>query len=429
MTMDFQGDGPIRRFGPEQLDDLRNTVALAVQRATVTDLHTHLYEPSFGKLLLYGIDGLLTYHYLIAEAIRATRIPYERFWAMTQRQQAEFVWRELFIERAPIGEACRGVVTVLHRLGLDTASRDLEDYRAYFASLNLHDHIDHVFQVAGLDGVVMTNDPFDELERPTWEAGYHGDPRFHAALRIDPLLNDWPRACDRLKGWGYDVEPRLGAGALSEVRRFLSEWLTRTSAVYMAVSLSPDFAFPEDSARSAIIRECILPVAREHDLPFAMMIGVKRAVNPALKLAGDGVALSDLSSVQHLCANYPDNRFMVTLLARENQHEVCVMARKFPNLFLFGCWWFLNNPSLVEEMTRMRLELLGLSVAPQHSDARVLEQVIYKWDHSRTVIAKVLQDKYADIVSAGWVLTEQEIQRDVNRLLRGNFRAFVGMEQ
>jgi hypothetical protein len=43
----------------------------------------------------------------------------------------------------------------------------------------------------------------------------------------------------------------------------------------------------------------------------------------------------------------------------------------------------LNNPSLVEEITRMRLEMLGMSFIPQHSDARVLEQVIYKWRSSR----------------------------------------------
>jgi hypothetical protein len=49
------------------------------------------------------------------------------------------------------------------------------------------------------------------------------------------------------------------------------------------------------------------------------------------------------------------------VLARENQHELAVLARKFRNLHIFGCWWFLNNPSLVDEVTRMRVELLGLS--------------------------------------------------------------------
>jgi hypothetical protein len=31
---------------------------------------------------------------------------------------------------------------------------------------------------------------------------------------------------------------------------------------------------------------------------------------------------------------------------------------------VFGCWWFLNNPSLIEEIERMRMELLGVSFIP-----------------------------------------------------------------
>jgi hypothetical protein len=33
----------------------------------VVDLHTHLFPPTHGALMLWGIDDLLTYHYLIAE--------------------------------------------------------------------------------------------------------------------------------------------------------------------------------------------------------------------------------------------------------------------------------------------------------------------------------------------------------------------------
>ena len=52
------------------------------------------------------------------------------------------------------------------------------------------------------------------------------------------------------------------------------------------------------------------------------------------------------------------------MLSRENQHELCVAARKFANLMPFGCWWFLNNPSIVSEITRERLELLGPTFIP-----------------------------------------------------------------
>jgi hypothetical protein len=119
-------------------------------------------------------------------------------------------------------------------------------------------------------------------------------------------------------------------------------------------------------------------------------------------------------------------KFLVTLLSRENQHELCVAARKFPNLMPFGCWWFLNDPSLIEEITRMRLELLGLSFIPQHSDARILDQLVYKWAHSRAILKRVLLDKYADTMAAGWPLTRDDVFGDLEKLFSGNFREFVG---
>src|SRR5258707_13730863 len=154
---------------------------------------------------------------------------------------------------------------------------------------------------------------------------------------------------------------------------------------------------------------------------MALMFGVKRQVNPELRLAGDGIGLSKLSALEHLCARFPENKFLVTALARENQHELCVLARKFRNLHIFGCWWFTNVPSVMEEMTRMRLELIGLSVTPQHSDARVLDQLIYKWQHSRRLITRVLADKYADLIQTGWEPREGEIERDVKHLFAGGF--------
>ena len=43
---------------------LRATVADVVEKTPVFDIHTHLYDPAFGDLLLWGIDELLIYHYL-----------------------------------------------------------------------------------------------------------------------------------------------------------------------------------------------------------------------------------------------------------------------------------------------------------------------------------------------------------------------------
>ena len=412
-------------MGIKRAQDLRSAVTKAVAEAKITDLHTHVYPPSFGDLLLCGVDELVTYHYLIAEVFRWTDLPYDDFWAMSKQSQADLIWEKLFLGTSPYAESCRGVLTTLKRLGLDVAARDLSAYRSYCASMSREQYVDRIFEVSGVNDVIMTNDPFDDAERQVWLDGYRPDPRFKAALRVDALLNTWDKSWPRLKEWGYAVTEDLTETTRKEVRRFLTDWAARMEALYLAVSLPPTFAFPEDSPRGILIEECVLPVCRETGRPFAMMIGVKKLVNPDLRLAGDSVGKGDIVAVENLCAGYPQNKFMVTMLSRENQHELCVAARKFRNLLVFGCWWFLNNPSLVEEITRMRFELLGASVVPQHSDARVLDQLVYKWEHSRRIIADVLCEKYQDLMATGWVLEKAEIERDVERLFGGNFWEFL----
>lgn len=411
----------------ENDQSINRAVEAAFRETRVIDMHTHLFAPRFGDLLLRGIDELLTYHYLVAETMRRVGTAYEAFWAMPKSAQADLVWKTLFVDRPPVSEACRGVITVLDRLGLDASCPDLDSHREFFSALDPEGHVDLVLKTAGIERAVMTNDPFDEAEAPSWAApAAPADSRFTASLRLDALLNDWPGAMEKMKRAGYLVERDLGTVTRSEIRRFLETWTRRTGAAYLAASLPPDFAFPEKSPRATIIEHCVLPVCRAGKLPFALMVGVRKLLNPGLRLAGDSVGRSDIRAVENLCLGFPENRFMVTMLSRENQHELCVTARKFRNLLVFGCWWFLNNPVLIEEMTRMRLELLGTSFVPQHSDARILDQLVYKWAHSRSILARVAAEKYRDLAAAGRPVTEEEIRRDATDLLGGNFLSFAG---
>lgn len=412
------------KLTPASRAALTRQVEQIVHATPAYDIHTHLYDPAFGELLLWGIDDLLTYHYLLAEVFRYLDMPYETFWALSKSEQAELIWQTLFLSHSPISEACRGVLTTLNALGLDVRKRDLPALRRWFTRQKPDAYVTLCMELAGVRKISMTNSPFDDLERPIWEKGFERDERFTAALRIDPLLLDWKHASGKLSQWGYKVSPNLSSRTLKEVRRFLADWSRRIDARYLMVSLPPDFAFPARTDTARLLAEAVLPHCREAGLPFAMMPGVKRAVNPRLGLAGDGSAMTNLASVQNLCDQFPENKFLTTVLARENQHELCVLARKFRNLHIFGCWWFTNVPYVINEMTRMRIELLGLSVTPQHSDARVLDQIIYKWSHSRRIIAGVLAEKFCDLAATGWVPTPDELQRDVNDFFGGAFERF-----
>ena len=384
----------------------------------LVDLHTHLYDPALGGMLLWGIDELLTYHYLVAELFRARPdLDYAAYWNLAKPHQADLIWSELFVRRSPLSEACRGVLTVLDRLGFEARQKDLKAVRAFFARQKVQAHVDRVLKLANIGRLYMTNDPMDPGERSVWVKGFDRDARFLGVLRLDSVLMGWPDGAARLRSMGYDADDGLTGTTIRLVRRYLNDWCDRLDARYMAISLPPTFAYPDvHSPVTTLLTKAVIPTARERRIPVALMIGVKKLVNPALRLAGDSLGQADIGTLERLACDYGDVRFLVTLLARENMHALCVAARKFGNITVFGCWWFLNNPSLIAEITRMRIETLGLSFVPQHSDARVLEQLVYKWHHSRTIIAAVLAEKYQDLAAAGWAVTKREIERDVRLL-------------
>jgi len=407
------------------IDSMDAVVEDVLATTSFIDIHTHLFTPALGSLGLWGIDELLTYHYLEAELFRSSPVAPEQYWSLTKTQRADLVWKTLFVDNTPLSEATRGVIAVLSALKLDTSARTLDPLRDYFRAQKISEYIPHVFRLAGITHAVMTNDPLDPEEASMWMRGIETDSQFPAVMRIDRILNQWLSHHAAMAGQGYAVDSRGGRTSMKEVRRFLTDWIGRMKPVYMAVSLEDTFLFPVDDIRTRLFTEAVLPICREFQLPMSLMIGVRRQINPELRLAGDGVGRADMRAVQNIALQFPDNRFLISMLSRENQHELCVIARKFRNLLPFGCWWFLNNPSIVEEMTRERLEMLGTSFIPQHSDARILEQVIYKWRNTRRTVGTILSQSFKLLVADGRCVTRDDIQRDVNRLFRTNFENWI----
>jgi hypothetical protein len=386
--------------------EIRAAVDDILSATPFVDIHTHLFPPSFGRLTLWGIDELLTYHYLEAELFRFSNVRPAQYWTLTTPQRADLVWKTLFLENTPVSEATRGVIAVLTALGLDSAATSLEPFREFFRAQDLAGHIRRIFELAGVSEVVMTNDPLDPAEAALWESGALPDAAFRPALRLDRILNE-------------------GTWTAAEARTLIETWSRRIAPVYMAVSLPDSFVFPAADARTMLLRDAVLPLCRELGTPLSLMIGVRRGVNEELRSAGDASGRADLRALEALCGGFPANRFLVSVLSRENQHDLCVYARKFSNLLPFGCWWFMNNPSIVEEITRERLEMLGTSFIPQHSDARILEQLIYKWRNTRRTLAPILAGAYHTLAQDGRAVTRDDIRRDVQQLFRGNFERWT----
>ena len=290
---------------PLPAEQLQGIVEQELRAIPFIDIHTHLYRPSLGRLGLWGIDELLTYHYLEAELFRSSLVTPDQYWAMTKPEKADAIWRALFVQNLPISEATRGVVAVLKAFDLPTYSTDLSEARAFFADQQVESHIQNVFGLAGISEAVMTNDPLDEQEAELWKQGPAGDTAFHAAIRLDGLLNGWSDSWQLLQAQGYQVDAQFSGKSAREVRRFVDHWSRTMKPVYMAVSLPDSFQFPEDSVRARLLEQVVLPACQEQGIPLSLMIGVRRKVNPAIRLAGDGAGRADLRSLEHLCREFP----------------------------------------------------------------------------------------------------------------------------
>ena len=440
------------RKGSLSASEVEMVVHRLVHTTEAIDLHTHIFPASHGQLLLYGIDELLTYHYLVAELFMV--IPWDGpisspddFFSWPKAVQAELVFEELFVNRSPLSEACRGVVTSMQSLGLGDKFREatrspargsrLTPLREWFAKQDPYEYVAKVFKEANLKYAVMTNVPFNPEEAMHWFPADGTTPTLPDAhkpsLRVDPLLSgDWGIASAAL----LSASPPY-PNTLDGLATFLDDWVDRMNPVYWMASTPAGFKYePEIEGKAnghakgatpsaAQTLALVLRLAAERGLPVALKVGCVRGVNPALGDAGDGVEEANLDFLVELCSRYPEVKFLVTVLSPENQHELCVLARKFGNLHVYGCWWFCNNPSIIESTTRMRLEMLGSAFSAQHSDARVLEQLVYKWKHSRAAIAPVLAKQYSGLVKAGWELTEAEVERDIKRLFGGAYEEFI----
>ena len=436
---------------------LRGVVREVVDATDTIDVHTHLFPPSHGDLCAYGIDALLTYHYLVSEffMVAPMDLTHALFFAKSKRAQADLVWDGLFVRRTPLSEACVGVLTTLAafpelRPALDPplTAASLVPIRAFFDAADPAEHAARVLAMAGVRYVVCTNVPFDAREASEFVdetccvdvdaetfASVETRPRdaaensqFRTALRVDALLKgDWATIAASLAQRGL---PETLAGA----RTFLKAWAKRYGAVYLMASSPAEFAYPRDEPKqpgwpsaTALVDDVLVPVARELRLPLALKLGARRGMNPDLDPCGggDGVVVADGGPLVDLCSRNPDVKFLATFLSRVNQHEAAVMSQKFRNLHVYGCWWYCNNPSIIGEITRMRLELLGTAFTAQHSDCRVLEQLIYKWAHSRRVVADALADQYEHLVRTGFTLSRAAVERDVAALLGGAYEAFL----
>ena len=399
------------------MKNLKQAVSKIINETEIFDIHTHLFPAEFKKYHLSGISEVLNYHYLIAELFTTTNINIKKFYKLTNEERSNIIWEELFRKRTPISEACKGVLTILSELSIDYMSKSFDEIQSEYCKLNLSDQ--QIFKISKISQVVMTNNPFDKSEWKLFKNKNWDTNIYLASLRLDDILMNLEKCLDICK---ENIDRFDDEGDL--IIKYLDKVYEESRPVYTALSLNN--LQLKSFLKNKFIPD-ILKWLERKNIPLSLLLGVRRKVNKDFLLAGDGIDKIDLYYLSEICNQYPNNKILCSCLSLNDQHELTVLARKHQNLKIFGFWWFMNQPSLIKLILNLRIELLGLNFIPQHSDARVTDQLIYKWFHFKVLLSEVLYNHYNAIQLKNFKISENQISNDVSKLFFKNSQNFLNL--
>ena len=265
--------------------NIKSIIIEEINNIKVVDVHSHLFPENHGEFLLFGIDNLLTYHYLISELfIIWNDMSITDFYKLPKKIQADIIWEQLFIKRTPISEACRGVLTTCNKLGLSKyiETRDLDSLRTYFDKIKnnkdkLNDYISHIFELSNVKYTIMTNQIFDiqeikclskELEIPNY---------LKTSLRIDKLIFDFDKSCEFISKFGFSSD-------IEGMKNYIRYWYNKLNPEYFMASLPADFEYYIEEYKDIVFKMnptnvidfVIVPLSIELNLPIAFKFGTKR---------------------------------------------------------------------------------------------------------------------------------------------------------
>ena len=418
-----EADRTAPALSPAELETVLREV---VSAAKIVDASTRLRPPVLSSGRSAGIDDLLDDPALAIEVVRRRGIASQSLWNLSRERRCELIWKELFVEGAPMSTAALGVLQSLEGLGLSPGRGDLGGLRKWFAGKKPEWLLDTIFSHGGIEAVVAAVDPFVEIERRRWVRGVPADDRFRYCLELDGLLWDWPSAAQALAQWDYAVSLDFAGDTEAEVGRFVREWAERTDAVTFGVRLSPGFRLPHPGPAARLIENVLLPECERRKRPILFRVGEMPAGNPAAGESSGGRRSTDLNAVEKLLRAFGGTSLLLHGVARGDEEQITALAGAFGDLHPTGSALDPTSP-LARPMLADRLGALGASFTPFVSRANCFERLLPTWSAARATVAGALLDRYRPVVEADFGITVADLRADVDALLGRSFLDACGL--
>ena len=371
-----------------------------VNSTPIFDIHTHLFPSKFKKYYNVGLIKLLNYHYLKAELFSLGNIKIKNFNNLDDSKKAKIIWDNLFLNRYPISTATQGVLRILKIYGVEDVNQKFDKILKITNENQLSE--EDIFKITNINQVVMTNNPFNSEEKKI--LNLNKDSKYLPSIRIDDLFMKPKSKNEYLNSWYLSGQEKIKK-AIKEIKIIIQT----NKPSYFSLSTENFKEFENE-----FFFKNFLSLLKETKTPMMLLIGVKRGVNKLYNDAGDGIGTMNLDYLEKILIKFPRNKFLVSCLDYRDQFKLSVLARKFQNLKIVGFWWFNNNESIIENLLKQRFELLGDNFIVQHSDARIIDQLVYKWLDFKSIYIKVMVEKYQKLLSLGYKIKATDLERKIN---------------
>ncbi len=254
----------------------RDVIWTAVHETPAVDIRVFAAPPPADSPIS-GIDALLASPELLGEFFRRRAVANREYGPVSAREAyirsltpaelADLVWRQLFLDRQPLSEPARIVLTTMGMFGLDVASGDLRRLREEYDAIPPDERLSRILTLANVTKILYATECLYGTD-----PGPSRHPAFRPVLYVSDLLADWKESARRLRLTGYGLKARLNEFTALELRRYLTAEIQRIGPVGLGLDW-PDGGGNGngDSAGDCIrrlVHEAVLPLARERNMPF-----------------------------------------------------------------------------------------------------------------------------------------------------------------
>ncbi|MEM3713098.1 MAG: glucuronate isomerase [Thermoproteota archaeon] len=392
--------------------ELCDKVYRRISEIPLIDIHTHL-NPH--RLRAENLSEIILYHYIATELI-TSGMPRE---ILDIENPDERVRRSIpFLNKVKNTStfwALEKIVTKLFGFSGDIGEDNFNVLKERFLDFEKHfDGISFLKERVRIQKSFLTLQ-FTDLDSPF-------DPLFTGSLRLEKLSKDF--SLDSL-----NKLEELSSIEINNAERFREalKWIfekfeSKISSV--AISLNPsemvmipdkatvdnaitkirsDYQLTSEEKNHLIsftIRE-FLNLIKDSGIVFQLMLGVERPVIGASP-PDYAIVLNDPRQLLSLCPvfhEYRNVKFDVISASRIQTHELNVIAKNYSNIFVSGFWWYSYYPSIINEKTIERLQILPINKwCAFFSDAYVPE-----WCFGKSELIKhQLSITLSDLIDQGY---------------------------